>query len=93
MRRDRKSTLIGIPVHLDAQKGLDDVLALGDAALEAFEVRVAAEVALAEIEASKERAEVDEYFNPDDADEDPDEEASLPGFEDDPDALGAPVSP
>jgi len=92
-RRDRKSTLIGIPVHPDAQKGLDDLLALGDAALEAFEMRVAADVAQAEIEADKERAEFDEYFNPDDADDDPDEEAPLVGFEDAPDATYAPVGP
>jgi len=51
------------------------------------------EVAQAEIEAGKERAEVDEYFNPVDADEDPDKEAQQVGFEDDSEALGAPVRP
>jgi hypothetical protein len=45
------STLIEIAIHPDAQKGLDDFLALGDAALEAFELHVAAEVAQAEIKA------------------------------------------
>jgi hypothetical protein len=53
-------------------------------------MRVAADVAEAEIEADKERAEFNEYFNPDDADDDPDEEAPQVGFEVDTDALGAP---
>ena len=61
-----------------------------DAALEAFKMRVAADVAEAEIETDKERAEGNEYFNPDDAGDDPDEEAPQVGFEVDTDALGAP---
>ena len=58
-----------------------------------MEAHVAAEAAQAEIEADKERAEFDEYFNPDDADDDPDEEAPLDGFEDDTDSTYAPVGP
>ena len=50
-------------------------------------MHVAAEVAQAEIEAGKERAELDEYFSLDDADEDAEEEAPQVGFEDDSDAL------
>ena len=55
-----------------------------------MEAHVAAEAAQAELEADKERAQFDEYFNPNDADEDPDEEAPQVGFEVDTDALGAP---
>ena len=58
-----------------------------------MEAHVAAKAAQAELEGDKERAEFDEYFNPDDADDEPDEEAPLGGFEDDPDALGALVGP
>jgi len=54
---------------------------------------VSDEAAQAELEADKERAEGDGYFNPDDDDEDPDEEALQVGFKDDPGALGALVGP
>jgi len=75
------------PGEKNPKVGFEDAL---DAAYEALEALVAAEAAQAEIESGKERAEGDEYFNPDDADDDPDEEAPQVGFEVDTDALGAP---
>ena len=75
------------PGEKNPKVGFEDAL---DAAYEALEAHVAAEAAQEELEAGKERAEGDEYFNPDNADDDPDEKSPHVGFEDDPEALGAP---
>ena len=67
-----------------------DLRALEDEACHKFETRVAVEAAEREREADKEWADMDDFFDPDNSDDDPDEEAPVVGFEEDPEAQALP---